>query len=36
VDVIIAVDDVLLARQRAKQGQRRLDAVDDKLVEGAL
>src|SRR5262245_37801316 len=35
-DVIIAVDDVLLAHQRAEQRQRRLDAVDDELVERAL
>ena len=36
VDVVVAVDDVLLAHQRAEQRQRRLDAVDHELVERAL
>ena len=36
VDVIVAIDDIGFAHQRAKQGQRRFDAVDDELVERAL
>ena len=36
MDVVIAVDDVLLAHQRPEQRQRGLDAVDDELVERAL
>ena len=34
--MIVAVDDVLLAHQGAKQRQRGLDSVDDELVERAL
>ncbi len=34
--MVIAVDDVLLAHQRAEQRQRRLDAVDHEFVERAL
>ena len=36
VDVVVAVDDVLLAHQRAEQRQRRLDAVHHHLIERAL
>src|SRR4029450_4465177 len=36
VDVVVAVDDVVLAHQRAEQRQRGLDAVDDEFVERAL
>src|SRR5262249_61181826 len=36
VDVVVAVDHVLLAHERAEQGQVRLGAVDDGLVERAL
>src|SRR5262245_21540597 len=36
MDVVVAVDDVLLAHQRAEQRQRGLDALDDEFVERAL
>ena len=36
VDVVVAVDDVLLAHQLAEQRQRGLDAVDHEFVERAL
>src|SRR3977135_4217631 len=36
MDVIVAVDDVLLPHQRAEQRERGLDAVDDELVERTL
>src|SRR5713101_6377495 len=36
VDVVVAVDDVLLAHQGAKQRQGRIDPVHDELVERAL
>src|SRR5262245_25755672 len=36
VDVVVAVDDFLLAHQGAKERQRGLDAVDHELVERAL
>src|SRR5580704_15103614 len=36
VDVVVAVDDVLLLRQGAEQGNGGLDAVDDEFGERAL
>ena len=36
MDVVLAVDDVLFSRQRAKQRQRRFDTIDHELVQGAL
>src|SRR6266403_5249215 len=36
VDVVVAIDHVLLAYERAEQGQGRFDAVDDEFVERAL
>src|SRR6516162_5315763 len=33
MDMVIAIDDVGFAHQRAEQRQRRLDAVEDELVE---
>jgi CheY-like chemotaxis protein len=36
VDVVGAVDDILLAHQRPEQGQRRLDPVDYEFVKRAL
>src|SRR3974390_3788433 len=36
MDVVIAVDDVLFAYQRAEQGKCGLDTIDHNFVEGAL
>ncbi len=35
-DVVVTVDDFLLAHQSAEQGQRRFHPVDDKFVESAF
>src|SRR5215470_6287751 len=36
VDVVVAVDDLLFAYQRAEQRQRGFDSVDDELVQRTL